>query len=446
MHKRLFIFLLMFFIPPFALAEGTIITLEKALSIATKNNLSLKREAITLNTTKRISEHSWNPLLPSVTISANDEIELPDLKRGNVDDSIYNGFRNNVGIEGKIALSLSSGYFASREKAKLDYETSRLSYEETVSEIHFQVKEKYFSLLLEKQNLDFLKENLENAKSQANQNEVRFKKGTLSEMECLSSKATYEKLKTEFKTQELLYKNNRLLFLRFLGVKTSSENDNEEAFSLSGTLEEYVDKYASFFDEEKKVNLAQNINAGDAPSIASLKKQLEAALKQVSVEEHNAYGPSLNLAYAINPVITGAERGRIKQSASIGISLPLENLLSFSKGADEIANAQDKVNEIELSIKEKTQDANDDFLNITENLAEKEKSVMTFKSLVDLSQKNYDAVYYAYSKGMTEHLSLKTAAKEKLEAKLNLQNEFLEMLKLYITLEKLSGKSLPLEA
>ncbi len=436
----------MVFIPASVFAEGTIITLEKALTLATKNNISLKREAIALNTSKRISEHSWNPLLPSVTISANDEIELPDLKRGNVDDSVYNGFRNNIGIEGKIAVSLSSGYFASREKAKLDYQASRLAYEDAVSEIHSQVKEKYFSLLLEKQNLDFLKENLETAESQAKQNEIRYKKGTLSEMECLSSKATYEKLKSEFKTQELSFKNNRLVFLRFLGVKTSSENDNEEAFSLSGTLEEYIEKYASFFDEEKKEDLAQGINAGDVPSVISLKKQLEAALKQVSIEEHNAYGPSLNLAYAINPIITGAERGRIKQSASVGISLPLENLLSFSKGADEIANAQDKVNEIELSIKEKTQDANDDFFTITEILAEKEKSVATFKSLVDLSQKNYDAIYYAYSKGMTEHLSLKTAAKEKLEAKLNLQNEFLEMLKLYITLEKLSGKSLPLEA
>ena len=446
MQKRLFILLLMAFIPASVFAEESIITLEKALTLATKNNISLKREAIALNTSKRISEHSWNPLLPSVTISANDEIELPDLKRGNVDDSVYNGFRNNIGFEGKIALSLSSGYFASREKAKLDYEASRLAYEDAVSEIHSQVKEKYFSLLLEKQNLDFLKENLETAESQAKQNEVRFKKGTLSEMECLSSKATYEKLKSEFKAQELSYKNNHLLFLRFLGVKTSSESNDEDAFFLSGTLEEYVGKYASFFDEEKKVSLAQDINAGDVPSVVSLKKQLEAALKQVSVEEHNAFGPSLNLAYTINPIITGAERGRIKQSASIGISLPLENLLSFSKGADEIANAQDKVNEIELSIKEKNQDANDDFLNITDILAEKEKSVTTFKNLVDLSQKNYDAVYYAYSKGMTEHLSLKTAAKEKLEAKLNLQNEFLEMLKLYITLEKLSGKTLPLEA
>ena len=39
---------------------------------------------------------------------------------------------------------------------------------------------------------------------------------------------------------------------------------------------------------------------------------------------------------------------------------------------------------------------------------------------------------------------MQNAAKENLEAKLSLQNELLEKLKLYISLEKLCGKSLPL--
>ena len=44
-----------------------------------------------------------------------------------------------------------------------------------------------------------------------------------------------------------------------------------------------------------------------------------------------------------------------------------------------------------------------------------------------------------------ELLSLQNAAKENLEAKLNLQNEFLENLKLYISLEKLCGKNALME-
>lgn len=454
MRNKPFIFLLAVFVPLLAFAEGNVLTLEKALSLALKNNISLKRDMLVLNASERASRHSWNSLLPSVTVSAIDDVELPDLKRpANYelenpdlkDEKTGKVFRNNIGLEGKVAVTLSSSYFASKDKAKLDYDAARISYEESISETLSQVKEKYFSLILEKQNLEFLKENLESAESQAKQNEVRYRKGTLSEMENLSSKATYEKLKSEFKAQENTYKSNLLSFLRFLGIELLSETQNAEKYSLSGTLEEFVEKYDSFFNENKKSELVQIINAGNTPAIINLKKQMEVAQKQVSIQRHNAFGPSLNLAYTVNPVFAGSDKGRVKQSAYIGISLPLENYLPFSKGADAIRDAQDKVDELSYSIKEKSQDMNADFSNIVENLVQKEESVSAFKGLVNLSQKNYDAVYYSYSKGMTEHLSLKTAAKEKLEAKLNLQSEFLEMLKLYISLEKISGIQLPLE-
>lgn len=450
MRKRLF--LLIAFVPLWAFADG-VLSLENALNLAMKNNASLKRETIALKASERTSKHSWNSLLPSVTVSAIDDIELPDLKRP-PDDELENAelrdentgkiVRNNVGLEGKIALTLTTSQFIAADKAKLDYEASKLTYQELVSEINSQVKEQYFSLMLEKQNLDVLKENLENAQSQAEQNEVRYKKGTLSEMENLSSKAAYEKLKSDFKTQEYLHKNNLLIFLRFIGMEKPSEKLADESFDLGGTLEEFVDKYTAFFNEKNNADFAQNINAGDVPAVVSLKKQMEAAQKQVSIERHNAYGPSLNLSYTINPVLAGYDKGRVKQSAYIGLSFPLENYLPFSKGADEIANAQDKINELELSIKEKSQDANADFLNIVEMLAQKQETVSTLKEYVELTQKNYDAVNYSYSKGMTEHLSLKSAAREMLEAKLNLQSEFLEILKLYVALEKICGKTLPL--
>ena len=63
------------------------------------------------------------------------------------------------------------------------------------------------------------------------------------------------------------------------------------------------------------------------------------------------------------------------------------------------------------------------------------------KDFVQLARKNYETAKYSYSKGMTEFLSMQNASKENLEAKLSLQNELLERLKLYISLEKLCGKS-----
>ena len=398
--------------------ENTTLSLDEALTLALKKNVSIKREEISLGAAERASAHSWNSLLPSVSISANDEIEFPNI--------------NNFGVEGKVSLSLSSDFIASMKKAKLDYEAKKISFDEAILEITATVKESYFSLLLAKQNLDFFKENLESAKVQAEQNEERYRRGTLSEMEYLSSKLSYEKLKPELKAQELSYQKELKTFCLFLGL-------DDEAVILNGSLEDFIAQYAVLFDDAKKTAISEAVKNGNIPSILNLKKQLEAALKDISVTRLASYGPSANLSYSINPVINGSEKTQIKQSASIGISLPLENLLPFSKGADSIQTAKDSVNDLQLQLTEKSKCADAEYSHIIQSLSQKEESLESLKNFVNLAQKNYEATKFAYSKGMTEFLSMQNASKENLEAKMNLQNELLETLKLYISLEKLYG-------
>lgn len=408
------------------------ITLNEAVVLALKNNVSIKREEISLGAAKRASAHSWNSILPSVSVSANDEIELPDLnKRAN---NAATGIQNNFGVEGRVALSMSSDFFASIKKAKLDYESACISFEQAVSEITSQIKETYFSLILAKQNLDFLKENLENAKNQFKQNEERYRHGTLSELEYLSSKVSYEKLKPELKSQELAFKNDMKAFCLFLGLE-------DEQIALNGTLEDFINQYKNIFNDALKAELSEDVKNGNIPSIAYLEKQLEAAKKGVSVSRLSAYGPNANLSYSVNPVITGNDKGRIKQAASVSISIPLDNLLPFSKGADSVKAAKDSVKDLQLQLVEKNRTVKADFAYIIQSLNQKEESIASLKDFVKLAQKNYEAVKYSYSKGMTELLSVQNASKDNLEAKLNLQNEYLENLKLYISLEKLCGKS-----
>ena len=110
-------------------ASGFALSLEQAVSLALENNISIKREQISLDAARRTSEHSWNTLLPSLSLSANDEI------------SSENNFQNNFGAEGRVSLSVSSDYFASIKKAQADFETAKISYDQAVSEIISQVKQ-----------------------------------------------------------------------------------------------------------------------------------------------------------------------------------------------------------------------------------------------------------------------------------------------------------------
>lgn len=426
MKKLLLITLLSLFTATlFAQAVGVLepdktksLTLDQALNLALENSISIQREKNSLQAAKRTSAHSWNNLLPSVSLSANDEIALPQSE-------------NTFGVEGKVSFSISSDLFASMKKAKLDYEAKQISFDQAVSEITASVKETYFSLLLTKQNLDFLKENLENAKNQADQNEERYRRGTLSEMEYLSSKVSYEKLKPELKAQKLSYQKELKTFCLFLGL--------DEEVILSGKLEDFITSYEAFFDENKKLEISEAVSKGDIPSLLYLKKQIEAAEKEVSAERLRAYGPSAIVSYTASPLLSGINLGQFKQSVSIGLSIPLENLLPFSKGVDSIKTAKDSVNDLKLQLLEKNKTAATEYTYIIQSLSQKEESLTSLKNFVNLAQKNYEATKFAYSKGMTEFLSMQNASKENLEAKINLQNELLETLKLYISFEKLYG-------
>lgn len=409
------------------------VTLDEALNLALENNVLIKREKILLGAAKRAYDHGWNNFLLSFTVSANDEIVLPDLADNSNDAADGNaGIRNNFAAEGKIEISVSSDFLVSVQKAKLDYEAKKISFDEVVAEITLQVKETYFSLILAKQNLDFFNENLENAKALAEQNEERYRRGTLSETEYLLSKISYKKLKPELKSSELSYKKDLKSFSVFLGLEA-------DEITLEGTLEDFIAQYDKLYDDTKKAELSEAVKHGNVPSILSLKKQIKAAHKDVSAARLLVYGPSVNLSYSVNPVLTGAEHGRVKHSASIGVSVSPENFLPFSKGADTIKTALDSVKVLELQLNEKNKALNAEFSNIIQSLTQKQESIAAYKDFVSLTMANYDATKYAYSKGMAEFLSMQNALKENLEAKLNLQNESLEILKLYISLEKLCG-------
>lgn len=404
------------------------LTLEEAVSKALENNISIKRERLTLEAAERASKHSWNTALPSLSVAAADEIGLPEKQ-------------NNFGVEGKASISINSDYFVSINKAKADYQAARISYDEAVLEILSQVKTSYFSLVYEKENLNYLRENLENAKRQSEQSEERYKRGTLSELDYLSSKVAYEKLKPEFKAQEIAYKNDLKSFCLMLGIEEESGNQ----ISLEGSLEQFLNVYTKYFDKGMIQNTEEKVKKGELPSLMLLEKQLEASKKELSKTKLSVWGPSVNLSYSLVPVIAGAEKGKIKQSASIGLTLSLENLLPFSQGADSIKSAEDAVKNLQLQLEEKSKNVSADFSSIISSLEQKEESVVSLKDFIQLTQKNYSASQYSYSKGIMELLALQNAAKENLEAKLNLQNEYLEKLKLYISLEKLCGKNAPME-
>lgn len=428
--QRRFIFVFLF-CSSLLFSQTRHITLENALSLALESNISLQREKISLEGAERASKHSWNAIFPSISAVVSDEITLSpsDAEEKNV-----------FSVAGKAEMSISASYFASMKKTRLDYEASRISFDEAVSEVLSKVKEMYFTLLYEEQNLSYLRDNLEAARLQSALNAEKYRKGTLSELEYLSSKVSCESLKSELRAQEVSHKNNLSSFALFLGLPFEAEVDS---ISLEGNLEDFIKDYASFFSDEMKALIEKDVKDANVPSLLFVKKQLESAKKDVSVSRLSAFGPTVTLGASLSPVFSGADSGKIKSGATASISLPLDSYFGFSKGADSVRSAKDSVRSLELQLLEKSRAACSEYSMISGSILQKEESVSFLKDYALLAQKNYDVARFAYSKGVMEFLSLQNAAKENLSAKLKLQNEFLEYLKLYVSLEKLCGRKCP---
>jgi hypothetical protein len=98
----------------------TIVTIDNAVDLAIRNNLSLQRTKMTADAKKRTSGRSWNSLIPEVNAAT-------ALSRSNADT--YSGSTDITPSETiSASLTLSPSIVSSMKKARLDYEAGLIDY------------------------------------------------------------------------------------------------------------------------------------------------------------------------------------------------------------------------------------------------------------------------------------------------------------------------------
>ena len=112
--------------------ETKIITVDDAVSLALENNISIKRNQISLKTLERKNKYSWNSVSPSINASVNYNQPLGE----NID-------KNSVSASGSISIRLSPSVYTSIQSAKINYEISMLKLQNQGKE-----KEKIYKITL----------------------------------------------------------------------------------------------------------------------------------------------------------------------------------------------------------------------------------------------------------------------------------------------------------
>ena len=413
--RRTFFFSAVLFFCGFCFAqekETKVITVEDAVSLALENNISIKRNQITLETLELKNKYSWNSVSPSISASANYNQPLGNGKNDNY----------SVNASGSVSIRLSPSVYTSIQSAKLNYEMGKISYEQAVKSVELEVRNAFYQMLYAKENLSLLERNLETAKQRYNLNLEKYQKGQLSELDLLSAQYSYESLIPNIEASQITMENDMSTFKQLLGLNQT------ESIELSGSLDDFL----SSFD----FTLSFDIN--EIPSIKNLDYQIKNAENQLLATRFSAYGPSLSFGFSAGKDLKNTDSD-FTFSLSAGVSVPLDGFLPWSSGAMSVENQKSSLEDLKLQLENQKTTLEIQIQNSTKKIMQAQSQLELLEKNVDLAQKKYDMTQTAYSHGSKDFLTLQDSANSLLNAKISLMSQKITLLNAVLSLENTLG-------
>ena len=408
------------------------LTVDQAVDYANQNSKTLKSSAIDLEMKKRANDYKWNQLLPSVNVSAtmsrSNEYTDPTAGIGEMLNPLMQaigqqGFPaseeteakhwravGNVGISWNFSFALVDGLRLIRKQ----YEAGQITWNQTLRQNELQVRKLFYGLLLQQEGLALQQQSLENARLRAQQAQVNYRNGLIPELALLQAQVAYENQRPSILKQEQAMKQQLDLFGFLLGVPAGTEIVLEGEINPS-----FVD-----LDTDELISLySQN-----HPDILSLQKNLEILNLNLSVQNMQAYTPSLSLSWGFQPVVADISSNWIDTYVDNGafsatLAWNLTNLLPFSANRQAAKDIKDNIRKLELSLETLVEKTELDIRTQVDALAQSQAAIEASAGNIQLAQRSYDMTLVAYRNGTVELLDVREAENQLNQAKLGLANE-----------------------
>ena len=388
------------------------INIEDAVSLALENNISLQRNKISLDALEKANKYSWNSVSPSLKVSGS-----------------YNNAsetqKQSMAISASVGIELSPSVYTSIQTAKLNYEQGLISYEDAARTVEKNVRNSYYQILYEKENILLYQRNLDTAKKRYELN--LYNKGQLSELDLLSAQYSYESIIPSLESLQISFENSVSTFKQILGIAQN------EQIEFIGNLDDYLGEF--------DFQLAENLD--EIPSVKLLNSKLESAKNQLLATRFSAYGPSINLSYnyGLGDVVTqGVGTGwNTSQQISLSVSIPLDGYLPWSSGALSVSSQKGTIEDLKLQLEDKKTSLSIEIQNSAKKIMQAQSQLEIMQKNVDLAQKKYDMTQTAYNHGSKDFLTLQSAEDSLLDAKIKLMSQKITLINEVLSLENTLG-------
>ena len=401
-----------------------VLTEDLSVSYALENNVSIKRSEINLKQTKREYSHSWNNILPSISLSANGG-EKASFEEGKSDLlSLNAGASANLNLDFGLASKI--------KKLKTSYEAGLTNYEDTVRETETAVRKAFYNLLFLKEKVSSAKTTMESYQRQYEQTQAKYKRGLASELDLLTSQVNLETSKPDVDTAEMNYRNSLVEFLITIGLEPEPNCE----ILLEGSLSEA--------NNVKKINAEIVKNAEEKSSEV---KELENSLKIAEYERSQTFGstifPSLTASASVYPESisydksTSVKTSDSNWSFSLGLNIPVDSWIPGSASKDTISKLDDKINDYKLQIEEKKKSVKTSAIEKLKTIEVSQQTLKTRELNLELAQKSFNMTEEAYNRGTKDLLTLQNALDTLKNAELQLKSEQYTLISNVLDLENM---------
>lgn len=383
-----------------------------AISLASENNISLKRQKISLEVLEKKNKTSWNSISPSASIS------------GSYGSNFTEPTSQSWSVSGSLSLSLTPSLYTSIQGAKLNYENGLISYEEAKRSIELNVRKAFYSLILAKENLSLQERNLETARQSYISNRDKFNRGQLSELNLLNSQYSYESQKPSLESAQINYENDLGTFKQMIGLDQSTQ------IELDGSLNDYLNL--------KEINIEKEIE--ELPSVQSLKRQIKMAENDLLATRFSAWGPSVSTSYSYGQSGTvGNDTTRETNSLSLNVRIPLDGYLPWSSGSMSIASQKATLEDLQLQLENQKTTAALAIQNSLKKIKQVQSLLAANQTNINLAQRKYNATLTAYNHGSADFLTLQNASDSLLSARTSRQSQLFTLISTILELENTLG-------
>ncbi|MDR3160238.1 MAG: TolC family protein, partial [Spirochaetaceae bacterium] len=206
--------------PPPESAGARRISVEEAVELAVKNNLSLESARISTGTKKRAADMSWNQFIPSVSLggSLSRDNKASTTTIPGVIPMVVENPQWHIAGSIQASLTLSAAMFEALKTLRLTYEGGLISYEKARAQLERDIRKAYYQILLLQENIALLRQSYAAAGRQLEMAQANYRAGLVPELTVLQARVSVENLKPTIDQAEHGLKMNMASLATYLGL------------------------------------------------------------------------------------------------------------------------------------------------------------------------------------------------------------------------------------